>query len=91
MADSELMEKAEAMEGRTESIIEDALNGRAIYTAEFGTAVVCALVATIYRCMYMVKSKYNDGKYNVEVTSVDPSYKDFGVISSKYSISLIKV
>ena len=46
MGDSKLMEKVEVMEGRTESIIEDALNGRAIYTAEFGTAVVCALVAT---------------------------------------------
>lgn len=79
MADSELMEKSEVMEGRTESIIEDALNGRAIYTAEFGTAVVCALVATIYRCLYMVKSRYNGGNYNVEVTRIDPSYKDFGV------------
>ena len=79
MADSEIMEKSEVMESRTESIIEDALNGRAIYTAEFGTAVVCALVATFYRCMYMVKARYNDGKYNVEVTRVDPSYKDFGV------------
>lgn len=79
MADSELMEKEEVMEGRADSIIEDALNGRAIYMAEFGTTVLCALVATFYRCMYMVKARYNDGKYNVEVTRIDPSYKDFGV------------
>lgn len=75
---AEIMETKGKMPGGAEFVIQEALGGKAIYTAQFGTAAVYALVVTISECLFLVKTKYKGGEYEVEATCINPAYMDFG-------------